>query len=166
MFSDPPVLHDGDVSNSEEVETSSVDSATESSIMLGDLLSVPLKHPYSPSLPLQGQPRLFSSDDYNLPPALEYEAPYIAARPYCPSSVSAVDVSDGLCLSPSADPSPLRPIHTVVKCAAYKQSLTGKPISSLRQGVSVKFALLSPAYYGLVSPEILSTIKDIDSKRL
>ena len=30
----------------------------------------------------------------------------------------------------------------------------------------MKFALLPPAYYGLVSPEILSTVKEIDSKTL
>ena len=169
MFSDPPVLQEGDVSNFEEVETSSVDSIAASSVMLGDLLSVPLKHPYSPSLtsysPLHGQPRSFSSDDYNLPPALEYEAPNIAAKPDCPSSLSAVDVSDGLCLSPSSDSSPLRPIHSVVKRAAYMPSLTGKPIPTLRQGVSVRFALLPLAYYCLVSPEIVSTIEDTDSKR-
>ncbi len=138
MFSDPPILHDGNVSNFEEVETSSVDSVTASSIMLGELLSVPLKHPYSPSLtsnsPMHGQPRLFSSDDYKLPPALEYEAPYMAAKPDCPSLVSAVYVSDGQCLSPSCDPSPLKPVHSVVKCAAYMPSLAMKPIPTVRKG--------------------------------
>ncbi len=31
---------------------------------------------------------------------------------------------------------------------------------------SVKFALLPPAYYGLVSPEIISNISDISSKKV
>ncbi len=87
------------------METSSADSVAASSVMLGDLLSVPLKQPYSVSLTsdflLLGQPRLFSSDDNNLSPALEYEAPYFAAKPSCPSSLASLTsllmTSDSLC---------------------------------------------------------------------
>ncbi len=44
----------------EEVETSSADSYVQSSVMLVDMLSIPLKHPFTPSLtpdsPVHGNP--------------------------------------------------------------------------------------------------------------
>ena len=70
---------DMSVAHYEEVETSSADSAAQDSTLLGDLLAVPLKHPFSPSLtvdsPLYGQPRLYSDEDYVLPPC--HMRPYL-----------------------------------------------------------------------------------------
>ena len=68
------------VASYEEVETSSADSSVKSTVLFGDLWSIPLKHPYTPSLtaesPLHGQPRLFFDEDYIVPPDLIYEALY------------------------------------------------------------------------------------------
>ncbi len=96
---------------------------------------------------------------------MEYEAPYIAAKSNCPSTVGSADVSGGLCLSPSSTPSPLKPVHSVVRCAAYVPSTSDNVFPTHPPKSSVKFALLPPAYYGLMSPVILSTISEIDSKR-
>ncbi len=94
----------------EEVESSSADSSVQSSVMLGDMLSIPLKLPFTPSLtpdsPLHGQPRLFAEDDYVLPPALPYEAPFTSARSDCPKSISSTDLVAPIPLSPSALASP------------------------------------------------------------
>ena len=106
------MVHEGEVSDFEEVEASSAESAAPSSVMLGESLSFPLKHPYSRSLtsdsPLLGQSRTFSPEDYNLSPALDYEAPYIAAKSNGPSIVSDLDVSEVLSLSPSSYAFPVK----------------------------------------------------------
>ncbi len=158
----------------EEVETSSADSTLQSSIMLGGMLSIRLKHPFTPSLtpdsPLQGQPRLFAEDDYNLPPVLPYEAPFTSARSDCPISISSTDLLAPIPLSSSALASPLKPVKDIVLCASYSPgrptSLAVTPTSGSTPSVIANLPLLHPSFYHLVSADILSSITDLDTKRL
>ncbi len=156
------------------METSSADSSQQSTILLGDLLSIPLKHPYTPSLtaesPLHGQPRLFSDEDYIVPPDLNCEAIYSSAKSSCPKVICYSELVDPLTLSPSDLSSPLKPVRDVVLCASYSPGrptgLSASSSSDAPQSCFVKFALLHPSFYHLVSPDILSTIEDLDLKRL
>ncbi len=158
----------------EEVETSSADSAAQDSTLLGDLLAVPLKHLFSPSLtadsPLYGQPRLFSDEDYVLPPSLPYEAPFTAAKSKCPRITSSTDLTNPQLLSPSRLSSPLKPSSDVVYCASYSPGkptgLSVTPAGDPSSSFFAQFALLHPSFYHLVSPDILSSIADLDSKRI
>ncbi len=142
--------------------------------MLGDMLSIPLNHPFTPSLtpdsPLHGQPRLFADDDYVLPPTLPYEAPFTPARSDCPKSISSTDLVAPIPLSPSALVSPLKPVKDIVLCASYSPGrptgLAVTPTSGSTPSVYATFALLHHSFYHLVSDDILSSISDLNTKRL
>ncbi len=162
------------VASYEELETSSADSSVQHSILLGDLLAVPLKHPFTPSLtadsPLHGETRLFSDEDYIVPPDLPHEAIYSSAKSSCPKVINSSELIDPLSLSPSDLSSPLKPVRDVVLCASYSPGrptrLTTVSNSESSQSLLVTFALLHPSFYHLVSPDILSAIEDLESKRL
>ena len=114
------------VASYEELETSSADSSAQSTVLLGDPLSIPLKHAYTPSLtaesPLHGQPRLFSGKDHIMPPDLKYEAIYSSTKSSCPKVICNSELADPLTLSPSYLPSPLKPVRDVDLCSSYSPS--------------------------------------------
>ncbi len=137
------------VANYEEVETSSVDSSVQSTVLLGVLLSIPLKHPYTPSLtdesPLHGQPRLFSDEDYIVPPDLNYEALYSSTKSSCPKVICNSELVDPLTLSPSDLSSPLKPVRDVVLCASYSPGRPTGLATSSRTGSSQSCFVSSPS---------------------
>ena len=60
----------------------------------------------------------------------------------------------------------MKPVHTVVRWAVYAPVSDSHAIPTNRQAVSIKLALFPPAHYNFVFPENLSTISEIESKRI
>ena len=155
------------MTNFEEVSAS---SGFEYETPLGDFLSVPLKHPFSPSLtansPLHGQPRVYHPADYVIPPPRNFEAPYTASKTSSSSFVKGTDVLPSIPLLSSTASSPLKPRSPVVSHHSYSPSSQLSSSVSTMSFSKVKLASLHPSYFHLVSSEILSKVPDLEHKRI